>query len=167
MRTLLLDSTFFPVKIISWEKAMVFMLLKRAEVVTEYPNKNIRSVSRSFKLPMILRLNRQHYGKLQVPFNRLNIYWRDNYCCQYCNRVEAISKLTLDHVIPQSLGGKTTWDNIVTCCAPCNVKKGNKSLKEANIKLIKKPTRPKWSPQLCLKLKKDDPSEWDQWFNLK
>lgn len=164
MRTLVLDSTFFPVKVVGWQKAMILLLTGRAEVVTEYGDKTIRSVSQSFNLPKILRLYNRHRAKRNVKFSRINVYYRDNFQCQYCACRPPADKLTFDHVLPASRGGKTSWENVVTSCAECNHKKANRTPKEAGIRLLKSPIMPKWSPQLCLKLKDTDPDEWYQWF---
>ena len=164
MRTLLLDSTFFPVRIINWQKAMILLLTGRAEVVTEYDDKLIRSTTKSFSLPKILRLYNKHHERQKVKFSRLNVYLRDNYTCQYCSKHFRFSELTFDHVMPVSKGGETSWENIVTCCKSCNSKKGAKLLNETNFKLLKQPKKPNWSPNMCLRLKANDPKEWFQWM---
>jgi 5-methylcytosine-specific restriction endonuclease McrA len=164
MRTLVLDSTYFPVKIVGWQKAMILMLTGRAEIVTEYEDNIIRSVSESFQLPKILRLNNKHKAQKKVKFTRLNVFWRDAFKCQYCLTQLPGEKLTFDHVVPSSKGGPTSWENVVTCCPGCNTKKSDKSLKRSGMKLYKKPIRPDWSPQLCLRLKIDDPDEWFDWL---
>jgi 5-methylcytosine-specific restriction endonuclease McrA len=168
MRTLLLDSTFFPVRVISWQKAIILLVTGRAEVVDEYEDKQIRSVSQSFTLPRILRLYNKHKSKRNVKFCRTNVYFRDLHKCQYCCQQFKASDLTFDHVVPQSKGGATSWENVVTCCVACNTTKAAKTPREAGMKLMKKPVMPDWSPQLCLKLKTNDPMEWTLWFpNLK
>lgn len=167
MRTLLLDSTFFPVRVISWQKAIILLITGRAEVVDVYEDKQIRSVSQSFTLPKILRLYNKHKSKRNVKFSRNNVYLRDNYKCQYCYQKFPASNLTFDHVMPASRGGETSWKNVVTCCVSCNTKKAAKTPQEAGMKLYKKPVMPDWSPQLCLKLKTNDPLEWTDWFPAK
>ena len=164
MRTLLLDNTFFPVRIISWQKAMILWLTGRAEVVDIYSEIDIRSSSESFKLPKILRLYNRHRTIKEVKFCRFNVFYRDRFQCQYCGDSFNHKELTFDHVVPQSRGGKTTWTNIVTACNECNSRKGNKLPKEAGMFPMTKPFIPKWTPQLCLRLKKDDPQEWWAWF---
>ena len=163
-RTLLLDNSYFPVSVINWQRAMILLITGRAEVVDEYSDVQIRSVSSSFKLPRILRLFKTHKRSATVRFTRYNVFWRDRWTCQYCAVSMKTSKLTFDHVIPRSKGGETSWENVVTACQKCNSKKGCKSLKECNLELLKKPVKPKWSPQMCLKLKEDDPQEWYSWF---
>lgn len=164
MRTLLLDCNYFPVKIISWQKAMILFLSNRAEVVDEYDDKLIRTVSKSFKLPKILRLFQTHKLSRNVKFTRMNVFYRDNFQCQYCALKLSSSELTFDHVIPVSQDGKTNWDNVVTCCRNCNSKKGSKTPKEANMQLLRPPRKPRWSPELCLRLLENDPAEWWNFF---
>ncbi len=167
MRTLVLDSTYYPVRIVNWQKAMILLFTDRAEIVTEYQDRRIAGVTNSFTLPKILRLYSRHKSEKKVRFSRQNLFWRDAFKCQYCLEIHSASLLTIDHVLPQSRGGKTSWENVVSACAPCNTKKGNKLPHEANMRLLKKPEQPKWSPQICLRLKEDDPEEWYQWFSLK
>ena len=76
---------------------------------------------------------------------RSNIYWRDAHKCQYCYEKFPHSKLTLDHVIPKSKGGDKSWGNLVTCCSKCNQKKGSKTPEEANMKLLRVPTLPRFN----------------------
>src|SRR5713226_7406678 len=82
----------------------------------------------------------------EVKFSRGNIYLRDSNRCQYCGRKFSSSELSLDHVVPISRGGTSSWDNVVCACLPCNVRKGNKLLSESAIRLIRQPARPKWHP---------------------
>jgi len=143
---------------------MILLFTGRAEVVTEYSDKIINSVTQSFFLPKILRLNNRHKTNNKVKFTRLNVYHRDDFTCQYCDSKYPVNNLTFDHVIPQSKGGSTSWENIVTCCKQCNTRKGDMSVKEFGQELKNYPRRPPWSPELCLRLKEDDPQEWFQWM---
>jgi 5-methylcytosine-specific restriction endonuclease McrA len=164
MRTLLLDCNYFPVKIISWQKAMILFLTQRAEVVEEYPEHRIHTVSTFYKLPKILRLFQTHKLSQNVKFNRMNVFFRDQFKCQYCAIQLPASELTFDHIIPVSKKGQTTWDNVVTCCKKCNAMKGSKSLSASGMHLIKIPKKPRWSPELCLRVLEDDPIEWWNFF---
>ena len=167
MRTLLLDSSYYPVEVINWKRAMILMISGRAETIIDYNSISINSTHISFKLPKILRLFNIHQSKKTVKFSRFNILYRDNFQCQYCTKQFHHKDLTLDHIIPTSRGGRNTWDNVVAACSKCNSKKGSKSVSEAGMKLMKKPKRPGWSPQIVLKLKNDDPTEWWDWFQIK
>ena len=164
MRTLLLDCNYFPVKIINWQKAMILLLTGRAEVVDEYSDQKVRTVKTSYNLPKILRLYKDHKLVRNVKFTRMNVFYRDNFQCQYCGDKLSAPDLTFDHVTPVSHGGKTNWENVVTCCRPCNSKKGANSLSSMGMKLLKKPKKPRWTPELCLRLTEEDPKEWWQFL---
>lgn len=165
MRTLLLDNSFYPVQIISWQKAILLLFTGRAEVVDHYDDdQNIQTVNANFPRPKILRLFNRHQTSQVVKFSRQNVFLRDNYTCQYCNKRFSHQELTFDHVMPQCLGGKTSWTNIVTCCRQCNGLKGSKLPSEFKYKLKIEPRIPDWHPSMCLKLKQDDPQEWFSWF---
>lgn len=113
----------------------------------------LRTVCFHVAVPRIVRLTL--YDKLpkqQVKFNRRNIYARDNNRCQYCGKRFPTSELSLDHVIPRSRGGRTTWENIVCACVRCNVRKGGSTPEQANLRLIKSPRKPRRNPIINLKL---------------
>ena len=143
---LLLNATYEPLSIVSWKKAITLVLLQKAEML-EPQARGVSSATRTFTLPSVLRL----YSRVKVPrravqFSRANVYRRDGYRCQYCERKFAVSELTFDHVVPRSRGGLTTWDNIVTSCEPCNRLKGDRTPTEARMPLATKPREPKWWP---------------------
>ncbi|MBI5181435.1 MAG: HNH endonuclease [Nitrospirae bacterium] len=162
-RTLLLNTTFEPLRIISWQKAITLVCQGKVEILDVY-NKEIRGVSITFKLPSILRLLkfvRIKRGHDLVKFSRANIFGRDNYACQYCGNKFKSEDLTFDHVIPAANGGKKTWENIVTACIDCNNKKGNRTPEEARLQLIKKPLKPKWLPTVTITIGiKNTPESW-------
>lgn len=163
-KTLLLDSGFQPVKIISWMRAIELLLAGKAEVVEEYDDIPIRSVNFSLKLPSILRLVKTYKKrKEKVKFSRYNVFYRDDWTCQYCGEKKKTEELTFDHVIPKSRrtpdSGKS-WENIVTACWRCNHKKGSKTPDEARMTLLKKPQKPSWTPQLVIRLKGSEPESW-------
>ena len=151
--TLLLASTYEPLKIISWKKAVILTILRKVEVVEAY-ERMVHSPSLSLSLPAVVRLHRTIPRRPhRVKFSRQNIFFRDRYTCQYCNRPHPAHLLTYDHVWPKSKGGKTTWDNVVTSCISCNLKKGNKLPHSANLRLVKRPEEPKWLPNIALSLR--------------
>lgn len=162
-RTLLLNATFEPLKIISWQRAITLLTQGKVEVIDFY-DREIRGVTITFKLPSILRLLklvRIKKSRREVRFSRANIYQRDNYTCQYCGSRYPAEDLTFDHVIPIVQGGETTWENIVTACLTCNNKKGGRTPREAGMRLIKTPVKPKWMPVVTLKMGlKNAPLSW-------
>ena len=145
-RTLLISAGYEPVKVITWKKAIILMVLEKVEVIEHY-NDIVRSPSIAFQVPSVVKLHRFiHHVPFRVKFSRHNLYQRDNFTCQYCRNILPFSQLTYDHIIPRSRGGKTSWTNVVTACVRCNRRKGNKDLQQFNFKLIKEPVEPAWLP---------------------
>ena len=148
MRSLLLNASYEPLRVITWQKAIVLLVKGKVEVIASY-DRRIRGVRVSLELPSVLRLRnrvRVSHRFHQVPFSRSNIYLRDKYRCQYCARRFTASELTFDHVVPVSQGGRKVWENIVTCCISCNRKKGGKTPREAGLSLVRRPKRPAYLP---------------------
>jgi 5-methylcytosine-specific restriction endonuclease McrA len=119
-------------------------------------------VSFSIKLPSVIRLLRMvKRPRSPIKFSRQNIYSRDQYRCQYCGKRHPSEDLTYDHVLPKSRGGRTRWDNIVTCCIRCNRQKGGRTPEEAGMALIRPPSRPKWVPALRITVGfREVPNTW-------
>lgn len=166
MAVLLLDSTYEPLKIISWEDAMHKIVTGDAEIVEETDHL-IRSAHAEWKLPSVIRQLNKFRRKGKVQFSRINIYMRDAWTCQYCNNKKATKDLTFDHVLPRAQGGKTSWTNIVTACRPCNSAKEDRTPEQAKMKLFRKPEEPKWLPaQMVIKMK-TIPKKWEPYIDAK
>jgi len=145
VKTLILNAGYEPLQLVSWQRALCLVLSEKAEVVSSY-QRVIRSVSSEFKLPSVIRL--LAYVRRITRFDivrcsRKNVLYRDQYQCQYCGILCAKTVATIDHIIPKSKGGKTTWENAVTSCTRCNIRKGNKSLAQVNMQLIRAPRKPR------------------------
>lgn len=126
----------------------------------------VRTVRFSLAVPRIIRL--MFYDRLHrkdVKFNRRNIFARDGGRCQYCGRKHASSELSLDHVVPRSQGGNSTWANIVCCCLKCNVKKGGRTPEQAHMSLVAKPGKPRRSPVINLQLSSTRYRSWKQFLD--
>lgn len=166
MAVLLLDSTYEPLKVISWEDAMFRIVTGDAEVVeeTDIP---IRSATMEWKLPSVIRQFKKFKRKGKVQFSRLNIYMRDAWTCQYCYERKSTKDLTFDHVLPRAQGGKTSWTNIVTACRPCNSAKEDRTPEQAKMKLKVKPVEPKWLPIQMMIRMKEMPKKWEPYIDLK
>lgn len=109
----------------------------------------LQAVNFELRVPRIVRLTRFDRMPAQtVRFNRKNLFARDGYQCQYCGQTQPTNKLSLDHVIPRSHGGQTTWENIVCCCLKCNGRKGGRTPQQARMKLLTRPVRPRFNPLL-------------------
>ncbi len=139
---LVLNSTYEAINICSVRRAIV-LVYKGVAVMLEITDKIIHSQTTSIKAPSVIRLVEYiNIPHKRVVLSRKNILIRDKYTCQYCGKKFPPSELTIDHIIPKSKGGHTTWDNVVTCCKRCNNKKGDETLREAGMTLVKKPSAP-------------------------
>jgi 5-methylcytosine-specific restriction endonuclease McrA len=144
---LVLNSDYNPINICSARRAIILLVKQKAHMITQ---KVIRLVE-----------------YIRIPYSRMYrtkpsknaIYKRDGYKCQYCSSTK---NLTLDHIIPKSKGGKTTYSNLVVACSSCNTKKGNKFLEETNMTLLQIPREPKNNIEFTL-LKNNEP-EWGMYF---
>ena len=126
----------------------------------------IRAVNFSIQVPRVIRLLRYDlFPKNVIKFNRRNIFLRDGNRCQYCGNRFSTQHLSLDHVQPRSRGGGTNWENIVCACLKCNVRKGGRTPQEAQMRLIKKPVKPKRSPLLAQQLTSLKYESWKQFLD--
>lgn len=168
-RSLLLNSSYEPMKIVSWQKALILWFQDKVEVL-EYHNVFVRSVRATFQLPSVMRLKsyvrpRVNHG---VRFCRENVYIRDNFTCQYCGEHLTPKQLTLDHVVPVSHQGPKSWTNVVAACRDCNQRKANRTPDKANMPLLKTPAVPTWLPSPELEVRDGGmPSVWIQYLRYK
>ncbi len=126
----------------------------------------VRTVRFDIAVPKIIRLlGYDRLPRQSVKLNRRNIYARDNNTCQYCGKRYSSSELSLDHVVPRSRGGRSTWVNLVCCCVRCNSKKGGMSPSEARLKLIRKPVRPRRNPVINIRLGMDKYACWQSFLD--
>jgi 5-methylcytosine-specific restriction endonuclease McrA len=137
----------------------------RAE--TKQPGEDwIRAVNFEIQVPRVIRLLLfDRLPKQRVHLSRRNVLARDGHICQYCGRHFPTHLLSIDHVVPRSRGGETTWENVVCACLPCNVKKGGHTPYEARMKLVQIPVRPKRNPLLLMKLSNAKYESWKTWLN--
>ncbi len=162
-QTLLLNATYEPLKVVDWRKAITLWCQGKVEVISVY-DREVRSVSVSFKLPSVIRLLRYITIRRRfnyVPFSRANIYARDGHRCQYCGREFVVSELTFDHVVPVSQGGRKDWENIVTSCISCNRRKGGRTPAQAGMRVTRRPRRPTRAPMVRFSIGIDQaPDSW-------
>ncbi len=141
-QVLVLNQDFSPLAICSVQRAFILLFLNKAEMTREASGKQLRSVSRTFQMPSVIRIhNYVHRPYKGVVLTRHNIFRRDEFECQYCG---STSDLTLDHLIPKSKGGKSNWTNLVTACKTCNAKKGDDTPEKAGLRLRKFPSKPSY-----------------------
>ena len=130
--------SYYPLSLWSWQDSIKSVFLDRVSIVSYY-DRQIRSPSFSMKLPSVIALKSYIRPQSNPNFTRFNVFLRDKFSCQYCGSKD---ELTFDHLLPRSKGGKTNWDNVVTACSSCNVKKGGRLIKNLSLIHISEPTRP-------------------------
>ena len=119
--------SYLPLSTINWQEAIRYMVLDKADVLMFHDNWVVHSATWETQVPSVIMLREYMKAKSSVRFSRGNVYLRDNGTCQYCGDTVERKASTLDHVHPISKGGKTTWENTVTACGPCNADKADKT----------------------------------------
>jgi 5-methylcytosine-specific restriction endonuclease McrA len=184
---LVLNKLYMPIHIVTARRAFTLLCREVAEVLAveedrfetydfeswcelsalrdEFPDDDhhdyVRTVNFEIRVPKIVRL--LVYDRLPeraVKFNRRNIYARDENRCQYCGKRFPTSELSLDHVVPRSRGGGSTWHNLVCCCVACNTRKGGRLPEEAGLKLIRPPFKPRRSPLIRIRVRNEKYKSW-------
>lgn len=161
-RVLVLNQDFSPLMVCSVERAFILVYLNKSEMIRSANGHKIHSITRSFPMPSVIRLNRYVNAPYKgVNLTRQNIFKRDNFECQYCGTKR---DLTLDHVIPSSRGGPHSWLNLVTACKRCNAKKGDYTLEEAGMSIMNRPFKPSYT--LFLRdISGMKQEEWDEFLS--
>jgi len=183
---LVLNRFYLAVRVVNVRRAMTLLYRGCAEVITieedSYSNYDfdawceisqfhslekqpgedyLKAVHFDLQVPRILRLTRyERMPKSTVRFNRKNLFARDNHACQYCGVSRPPNQMSLDHVIPRSMGGKTTWENIVCCCLVCNSRKGGRTPHQAGMRLLSKPIKPTTNPAMVIPLEDPRYASW-------
>ena len=133
--------SYFPLSLWSWQDTVKAVFLERVNVVSEY-DYEVHSPNFAMQLPSVIALKQYVPLNRKPAFTRFNVFLRDGFSCQYCGSSFKAEDLTFDHVTPRSRGGRTTWDNVVTACAPCNLRKGHGISERVGMFPLKKPMRP-------------------------
>ena len=159
---LVLNRSYLPIHVTSVRRAFTLLFQDVARALDEsyqtfdFPAWSRLSVdgcevvgtsSGAIRVPRVIAL--LHFDRVpmrHVRYSRMNVFARDGYTCQYCGVSPHRSQLNLDHVVPRSHGGKTSWENVVCSCVECNRRKGGRTPEQARLRLLRRPTRPRWSP---------------------
>jgi len=180
---LVLNKSFLPVHITTVKRAFTLLYEGIAKAVdrqftiydfnnwvelkTEYNDDLIGLVHKMIKVPRVIVLvTYDRIPKKHVRFSRLNIFGRDKNTCQYCGKKFSKTELNIDHVIPRSLGGLSTWNNVVCSCFECNKKKGGRTPERAGMKLVRKPVKPEWTPYAVFNFRHPAYKEWAPFLNI-
>lgn len=195
-RTLVLNDSYKAISIVPWHRAIALLYAKNAEtlmfwdkiqnkfIYCEY-DKTVSNYDRRFvyRIPSVIRMLKPNtatplfFKKYRPKFSKINVFYRDNFQCQYCGfqlskdqpqrRKDGNYIMTIDHILPVSKGGKTTFENCVCACTDCNAKKADMTPEEANLKLKKKPVPPNYEILIKRKMsKKQLPDIWKNYIKL-
>jgi 5-methylcytosine-specific restriction endonuclease McrA len=181
-RVLVLNRSYLPINVTSAKRAFIMIYAGIAKVVdsefrtfdfqtwadldVQDQHESIGLVNKLIRIPrVIIVVTFDSIPKRQVKFNRYNIFARDNWTCQYCGKHKPKSELNLDHVVPRSLGGMSSWENVVCSCLKCNMKKGGRTPKQANMKLKRRPRKPSWIQSLQRAMSVICYQEWEPFLS--
>lgn len=133
--------SYFPLSLWSWQEAVKAVFLDRVNIIVHY-DRVVHSPSFEMRLPSVISLKEYIQTSRRPAFTRFNVFLRDAFTCQYCGTGFPTHELTFDHVIPRSRGGRTTWENVVTACSGCNLRKGNRLPSTSGLRPLVKPHQP-------------------------
>ena len=180
---LVLNRSYLPIHVTSVRRAFTLVYQGIAKVVDEqYQTFNfdewsqlavardmdaIGTANGAIRVPRVVVLvTYDRLPKRHVRFSRINLMARDNFQCQYCRVKPGRSELNLDHVVPRALGGRSTWENVVTSCVDCNRRKGGRTPRQARMVLKRKPERPRWTPLMNLMTSNARYKEWRPFLSI-
>lgn len=133
--------SYFPLSLWPWQDTVKAVFLDRVNIVAEY-DRVVRSPSFEMTLPSVISLKEYVNASRRPAFTRFNVFLRDSFGCQYCGGRFPTPELTFDHVIPRSRGGRTNWENVVTACSACNLRKGNRMPGSCGMRPLYRPVQP-------------------------
>lgn len=146
LRTLVVNAdmqplSWAPLSVWNWQDALVAVVQERVIQVKSYADVHVHSASRAFEVPAVVAL-KNYRTRSKVAFTRYNLFLRDGFRCQYCGNTYSTKELTFDHVVPRSKGGRSEWTNIVAACSADNLRKADRTVAQAGLKLIRAPYEP-------------------------
>jgi 5-methylcytosine-specific restriction endonuclease McrA len=182
-RVLVLNRSYMPIHVTTARRAFSLIYQEVARALNEdYQTFDFEAWSRlspdaasprvgtpsgSIGVPRVIVLvSYDRIPKRHVRYSRINVFTRDKYTCQYCGVRPHRSRLNLDHVVPRSLGGKTTWENVVCSCVDCNRRKGGRTPQQARLRLRRRPSRPRWTPLVNLAISNARYDEWRPFLSI-
>ncbi len=159
---LVLNANFEPLNVCEMRRAIGLLYLEKATMI-ENGRGIIKTVDRNFPRPSVIRLDRMiRRPRPQVKLTRREVFRRDKFTCQYCGI--KYRNLTIDHILPRHLGGPHSWENVVTACAPCNHKKGGRTLQQSGMELMGNPKSPPGSALYIYQHYLENNQEWKEFL---
>ena len=150
-KTLVLNGAYYPINVIGWKEAMAHYFDPDTTVLSFYNDESVKSVSTSFAIPAVIVVNNTNFKNRVMKFSAKKLFIRDQHLCSYCGKRLPSDKLNIDHIIPRSHGGITSWLNCASSCFPCNFKKKNRTPEQAGMPLLITPSIPKYDYEYFLK----------------
>ena len=180
---LVLNRSYLPIHVTSVRRAFSLVYQGVARVVDEQyetfdfhswrdlairaGDDSIGVVGGLIRVPRVILLTAfDRVPKRHVRYSRVNVFTRDRYTCQYCGARPPRSQLNLDHVVPRALGGKTSWENVVCSCVDCNRRKGGRTPQQARLRLLRRPSRPRWTPLVNIAASQPRHAEWRPFLGI-
>jgi 5-methylcytosine-specific restriction endonuclease McrA len=180
---LVLNRSFLPIQVTSVRRAFSLIYREAARAVNERYQTfsfeewrglsvrrdvdSIGTTSGAIRVPRVIQLlGFDRIPRRHIRYSRINVFARDRFTCQYCGAKPHRSELNLDHVVPRSLGGKTTWENVVCSCMECNRRKGGRTPQEARLRLRRPPARPRWTPLMGFVASSVHYEEWGPFLGI-
>lgn len=155
---LVLNANFEPLNVCTTRRALGLIFSGKAEMIMNGRG-TVQTVRADYPRPSIIRIGYMiHRPRPKVKLTKREVFRRDGYTCQYCGTRSG--RLTLDHIIPRHLGGQHTWENLVTACAACNLRKGGRLPKQANLNLHDRPSEPRPTAEYLFGSHLEDNQEW-------
>jgi len=140
---LLLNQNYEPLTILKVKRAIALVILGKVDTIENEDGKILHAISVTYRVPSVIRL--KYFVRIkrkEISLTKKNVIKRDNHQCQYCGRRTGL--MTADHIMPKSLGGEESWENLVCACHECNNRKGDHNLKQSGMHLLKQPKRPSY-----------------------
>lgn len=178
---LVLNRSYLPIHVTSARRAFSLIYRQTARAVNEeyetfdfeqwqrleVAGETVGMVNGRIRVPRVIVLpGFDRIPKRHVRYSRVNVFARDKFTCQYCGSSPPRSQLNLDHVIPRSLGGRTTWENVVCSCVACNRRKGGRTPQQARLRLQRSPSKPRWTPLMNLIVSSVRYREWRPFLHV-
>lgn len=133
--------SYFPLSLWPWQEAIKAVFLDRVNIIAEY-DREVHSPTLTMRLPSVISLKSYVAANRRPAFTRFNVFLRDRFTCQYCGNRFPTHDLTFDHVVPRSRGGRTVWENVVSACSECNLRKSNRMPRESGMFPLLRPIQP-------------------------
>lgn len=158
-KTLILNKAYYPINVVGWKDAIVLTMEEKNIVLSEYED-TVSSVNKKFRIPSVIVITDHYRPNKAMKYSKHRLFVRDGHLCAYCGHRFAKRELTVDHILPKSKGGVTSWENCISSCLACNGRKANNTPEEARMELLFKPYIPKYNYEYFLNWSGYVPSDW-------